>query len=510
MPMPRPGCDWPPAPIIPALTDMATWSAWWTGDAVALESAYSQGFANRPAQHAGGIVGRAARMWWGRPAPANEPTAKLHIPLAADLCRAGADLLFSEPITATSDDAPTQDRLDELLDDGMQATLLSAAETCAALGGIYLRPVYDRTIADHAWIDAVSPEGALPEWRWGRLVGVAFWRQIQARDGQVWRHVEHHDVGWITHGLYQGTDTNLGRLVPLDDVEDTARLATLVDADSRTPSGWDRLHVAYIPHALPNTRWRKYPLLAPMGRSALDGCEPMLDALDEIYSSWMRDVRLAKGRVHVPSGMLDDHGPGKGASWDPDREVYSEIPGSLATRDSTLTVTQFAIRVAEHRDSAAELIEAIARHAGYSLRTLGMQRDGAPVTATEVTAGERRSFITRDRQIGQWRPALLQTALPALLALDTYAFGRPPMRAGVPLRLDFADSVSVDLLTLANTVDVLARAQAASVETKVRIVHPDWDEGRVVAEVAAIRQDGAPGMVAPFDVDQVADQRATA
>lgn len=505
MPLPTPGSVWPPPAFAPAIERMDCWEAWWSGDPDLLGAHYGAGSPAghqffRPSQYAGGVVGAMSRMWWGRPAAANEPSAKLHVPLAGDICRASSDLLFSEPIGATSADEATSARLDDLLDEGMQAKLLEAAEVCAALGGVYLRPVYDQTISDRAWLDAVSPEGALPEWRWGRLAAVTFWRVVQRQDGQVWRHFEHHMPAWTQHALYQGEDGKVGRPVPLQDVEATASLAAMVNEDGAAPTGYDRLAVTYVPHMLPNRRWRKRPMLAPMGRSAIDGCEPLLDALDEVYSSWMRDIRLAKGRVLVADSMLDDHGPGRGASWDPDREVYGVVPGSMMTKDSALTVVQFAIRVAEHKATADELVEAALRHAGYSGRSLGMQDDGAPVTATEITAGERRSFVTRDRQIGYWRPALAASALPALLAVDGFAFGRK-VDLSEPVNVEFADSVSEDIATIANTVNVLGQAQAASTDTKVRMLHPDWSDEQVAAEVEAIRADAGPALVSPFDYD---------
>jgi hypothetical protein len=50
--------------------------------------------------------------------------------------------------------------------------------------------------------------------------------------------------------------------------------------------------------------------------------ETFLSAIDETYSSWMRDIRLAKSRIIVPAGYLASTGPGMGAGWE-DREVYA-------------------------------------------------------------------------------------------------------------------------------------------------------------------------------------------
>src|SRR5690606_2252269 len=110
----------------------------------------------------------------------------------------------------------------------------------------------------------------------------------------------------------------------------------------------------------------------------------------------------------------------------------------------------------------------------------------AAVTATEITARERRSMTTRGRKILRWRPALAQL-VEALLAVDQHVFGGSivPQRPTV----EFDDSVQEDPLTLANTADVLRRAQAASTDTLVRMVHPEWDDTQVQEEVDRIQQE---------------------
>jgi uncharacterized NAD-dependent epimerase/dehydratase family protein len=55
--------------------------------------------------------------------------------------------------------------------------------------------------------------------------------------------------------------------------------------------------------------------------------------------------------------------------------------------------------------------------------------------------------------------------------------------------VEFEDSVQEDPLTLANTADVLRRAQAASTDTLVRMAHPEWDDTMVAAEVERIQQE---------------------
>ncbi|MFI0268574.1 phage portal protein [Streptomyces luteogriseus] len=501
MPLPTGNVPWPPPHLKPALDSMHTWDTWWSGDPDRLESLYGGGAIGpdaKPYQFAGGVVGKLARWWWGTPTGEGERRTKVHVPLAGDICAGSADLLFSEPPKLTVDDDTTTKRLDTLVDDGMLATLQTAAEVGAALGGVYLRPVYDKTIADRPWLDAVHADRAVPEFTWGRLSAVTFWRIIREEDGQVWRHLERHEPGRILHGLYQGTKGKLGHAVPLEDHPATAGLAGVVNEESFVETGYDGLDVAHVPNQL-SRRWRANAALKDFGRSDLDGVETLMDQLDETYSSWMRDIRLGKGRIVVPDSYLQSNGPGRGASWNPDQEAFAGVNMLNRGDGMALTVAQFAIRVQEHQDTAEDLVNQILRSAGYSGQTFGLGGDVA-VTATEVVSKERRSMTTRGRKILRWRPALAH-AVEALLAVDVAVFGGgiTPQRPTV----EFEDSVQEDPLQLANTVDVLRRAQAASTDTLVRMAHPEWDDTMVRAEVDRIQQEQGMTVPDPFQTGDV-------
>ncbi|MFC9682717.1 phage portal protein [Streptomyces sp. NPDC056948] len=503
MPLPTSNVPWPPPHLKPVLEAMRTWDTWWGGDPDRLESLYGGGTVGsldpKPVQFASGMRGRIARWWWGTPTGEGERRTKVHVPIASDICAGSANLLFSEPPKFTVEGDTTTKRLDALTDDGMLATLQTAAEIGSALGSVYLRPVYDKTLSDRPWLDAVHADRAVPEFVWSRLRAVTFWRIVLEEDGQVWRHLERHEPGRILHGLYQGTAGKLGRAVPLQDHPATEGYATIVNDESFVETGYKQLDVAHVPNQL-SRRWRGDQALKDLGRSDLDGVETLMDQLDETYSSLMRDIRLGKGRIVVPRAYLHGNGPGRGATWNPDQEAFAGID-MLTGPDSgkQLTVAQFEIRVQQHLDAAANLIDQILRSAGYSGQTFGLGGDVA-VTATEVVSKERLSMTTRGRKILRWRPALAH-AVEALLAVDKQVFGGSiqPQRPTV----EFEDSVQEDPLQLATTVEMLTRATAASVETKVRMVHPEWDDTLVRAEADRILAETGMAVPDPMQLGDV-------
>ncbi|MER5769562.1 capsid protein [Streptomyces sp. NPDC001985] len=497
MPLPTADTPWPPIDSR-VQTALADWAAWYSADPAKLEDRYTDRYADRldlrpphprPAQYAGGLRGRLARWFWGQPTPLGEKRSKLHVPLAGDIARASSELLFSEPLRLTGGNQATQARLDALTDTGLHSTLLEGGEVCAALGGAYLRVVWDEEVSDRPWIDVVAGDRAVPEFRYGRLSAVTFWTVLPSEDindRRIFRHLECHEKGRIFHGLYEGGLTTLGAARPLGDHPVTAPLATEVDADGGLDTGApDHLTAAYVPNVRPARGWRHVPGAAHWGQSDLQGIEGILDALDETYSSWMRDIQNGKGRVVVADALLQSAGPGQGAMWDEERRIFTGLNMlPRAGESDPLTVVQFAIRVQEHKETCAALRDEAVRLAGYSAATFG-QPDGTAVTATEIRARNRRSFTTGSRKALYWRPET-SGILSALLAVETgFRFGVAGLDTAPP-RVEFGDSVTEGLTELATTAELLRRAEAASTETLVRMQHPDWDDKQVTTEKDAI------------------------
>lgn len=500
MPLPIGGkTPWPPRELGGAQNRMAAWSAWYSGDPDQLSAVYGGQSGYDPTgtgffasekggwAHRGGVSGWLQRLFWGARTPMGERRTKLHIPIAGDLASTSADLLFSEPPTISVGNAKTQQRLDKL-NRRLHTRLLEAAEVQAALGGVYLRVCWDKDERpDGPWISAVHADAAVPEWCYDSLGAVTFWRVVEVDGNNVWRHLERHEPGAIMHGLYKGDPDELGVRMALEDHPATAPLAdeNMLPGDIIDTGVPGRLTAVYVPNMKPNRLWRANAAASGLGRSDYSGVEPLMDSLDETWSSWMRDIRLAKGRVIVPDVYLDSNGPGKGARWDVDREVYETL--SLLPQPGgppQMTIVQFAIRVEEHSRTAKEMLARIISDAGYSLQTFGM--DPGPkgaTTATEVNSRDKQSATTRDRKIEYWKPELVEL-LETLQLVDVAQFG-----SGIAVEepdLGFGDAVSQDPESVARTLQLLEAAQAASTKTRVQMLHPDWDEPRVDAEVALI------------------------
>jgi A118 family predicted phage portal protein len=451
----------------------------------------------RPVQQRDGIWGRLARWFWGAPIPTGEKRTSLHVPLAGDIARTSSELLFSEPpkLIAAEGEKATQAALDTLLETGLHPALLEGGELASGLGGVYPRVVWDTAVSDRPWVGMVAADAAVPEFSYDRLRAVTFWTVVHKDGRTVVRHLERHEPGVILHGLYQGTAGQLGKPLPLAAMPETADLLPVIETGTRL------LTASYIPNVRPARAWRHRPAARGLGQSDFAGIEPIFDALDEVYSSWMRDIRNGKGRVVVPASMLDSNGPGQGASFDAERNVFTGLNVMQRPGDtSKLDVVQFAIRVAEHRDTAHELMEVAVRQAGYSGATFGLDGDGSAATATEVKARQTRSLTTRGRKVLYWKPGT-RDITAAWLGVMAGPLFRVPGLDLTPPTVEFPDGITESQSEIAGALALFATAEAMSTDVKVRAVHPDWDGDQVKAEVAAIHGERAMGPLSdPADV----------
>lgn len=488
--LPAPGTPWPPKPYDQVLDACQERHVWWEGDPDKLAAYYD----GRNIAPASGIIPTLRKWFWG--AQQTESTPKrLHVPVAADLGRVAASTLLSQPVTFSdpAGNKALQDRIDRILNtEDTYSRMLVAAEAASMLSGTYGRIVWDDQIRDHAWIDWVDADRAIPTFRWGVLTEVSFWTELPTTDSRtVYRWIQHYSRGRIDHALYEGSGDNLGQQIPLTEHPQTAGLADQLEDGTTISLGVDKLGAAYFPNHRPNPQWRNEPALRDLGRSDLTAdVIHLLDAIDRTWSSWMNDLELGRGRIIVSEDMLRVKGPGKGAVFDLDRSVYSPIGqriGKDSAAESVIEAHQFDIRVEEHNATFDTLLRRVISRAGYSPITFGLQ-DEVATTATEVDAKERDTNATRATKIRLWSG--LNELATTLMAVDAakFADGVAPSEN---LEVDWPSMRQQSDAQRATTVQLWEAAQAASIRTKVAYLHPDWDDQRIDEEVERIKDDSS-------------------
>ena len=201
----------------------------------------------------------------------------------------------------------------------------------------------------------------------------------------------------------------------------------------------------------------------------------------------MRDVEDGRSRLLIADYMLETKGAGKGVGFDKDQHLFTKIrrAPSESGDDAPIDQVQFKIRVEEHLATIEWLTKEALKEAGYNTDS-EVGESGGEMTATEYRGRAKRSLSTRDKKLHYWRA--LEGLLTTLLQIDAAEFG-----SGItplPVKMIVPESVQPSLAELAATAKALREAQAASIQTIVKMIHPDWDSEQIDAEVALILDEG--------------------
>ena len=428
-------------------------------------------------------------MFWAR-----QSKCKVHVPVAADIAAVSANLLFSEEPSFTcfdedteSNESEQQKRLDELVEkNNIHGKLNEAAESCAALGDVYLKLNWWKDEIDHPVLSVVPGDSAWPEFLFGVLKGIHFFSVVK-RDNhtnEVIRVYERFEPGKITMAIYQGDSNTLGSDMGDEALEQYGFEREII------PPVKDMLAV-HIANMKPNREYRD----SNMGRSDFDGLRNLMDSLDEVYSSWMRDIRLGKARTIVPAEYLKRkpqemlEGLAQSASWEFDPDVESYV--TIDMQDSNgnvpgITLQQFSIRSGEHASTCAELLRNIVSIAGYAPQTFGMDISGMAQSGTALHIREKKSYDTRGKKQTYWK-APLEQIMTAMIHLDNALFPDAGSDADDKVKIRFPDSTANDISTMASAVSMMDSAKAVSLEMKVEMLHPDWTQKQIAEEVQRIR-----------------------
>lgn len=518
MSLPAPNTAWPP-PELAAVTARTQEShVWWEGDPTKL-SAFYGGEQGRTSPS--GIKARAkaaADAFWGRtPTPAGQTPKRYHAPIAGVITKLSATELFNEAVKFldAGKNKDVQAHIDRIFNiPRFHSSLLEAAESCSALSGNFQRVVWDTEIADHAWIDFVDADRAIPEFRWGRLVAVTFWSELAGSDDrEVWRHLERHEPGAIVHAVYKGTGSNLGKMMALADHPATEGIGVDGNDDrgSWVATGVKELTAAYVPNVTPNPEWRHDPKLKNLGRADIStDVIPSFHELDRIYSGLMRDFRLGAGKVYASESVLTAGAFGKGASLSEDQEIFTRIGNTVGADGSMESLFEFyqpAIRVLEHDQGAQLLLREVLRKTGYSPVSLGLS-DEVVQTATEAIGKKDLTVKTTGAKARHWGSALAPLSTTTL-RVDAHLFGHPA--PAEELELEWPQFAREPDEAKARTVQAWEAAKAASTRTKVSYLHSDWDDKKVQEEADLI--DKANAIAVPdfgFGTDQPPIDNGTA
>lgn len=428
-------------------------------------------------------------MFWQR-----QGKAKVHVPIAADIAATSADMLFSEEPQFMCYDEATEDnesdqqhRLDELVElNGIHSKLNEAAESCSALGDVYLKLNWRQEDVPYPILTVVQGDSAWPEFTLGMLQCVHFFSMLRHDSGTdtYYRLYERYEQGRITSAVFKGSASDLGSALPESELEQYGLQQDLI-----TPV--DEMLAVHIPNMKPNRKYRD----SAMGRSDLEGLRSLMDSLDETYSSWMRDIRLAKARLIVPAEYLrrkpaEMFNGDNRFTYEFDEDIETLVALDIDPDKVTqgITPSQFQIRSTDHATTCTDIVRNIVTTAGYAPQSFGIDIEGMAQSGTALHIREKKSFNTRGKKQTYWK-APLEKIMSTMVHLDAVLFPEYGSEKDDNVKVKFADSMSNDLSTMSSALQMLNSAAAVSTDVKIQMLHPDWTQKQVAEEVERVKKE---------------------
>jgi hypothetical protein len=413
---------------------------------------------------------------------------RIHVPIAADIAATSADLLFSEAPRFTCFNEETENecdqhqaRLDELMSvNNVHSLLNEAAESCAVLGDVYLKLNWRRDL-DHPILTITQGDAAWPEYILGQLRCIHFFSVLrddtQTGGSSVIRVYERYERGKITMAIFKGDPGSLGSQMTAADLK-------AIGFDSEISAPVDEMLAVHVPNMRPNRIDRS----SAHGRSDFEGLRGLMDSLDETYSSWMRDIRLAKARLIVPAEYLRrkpaDMFADNSYTYEFDEDVETLVALDIDPEHAggnPITPSQFEIRSAEHAATASDLIRNIVSEAGYAPQTFGLNIEGLAQSGTALHIREKKSYNTRGKKVSYWK-ASLEKILTAMIHLDAALYPHAGSDGDHDVKAHFADNMANDISTTSTALNLLNSAAAISTQVKIQMLHPDWTKQQVAEE----------------------------
>ncbi len=410
---------------------------------------------------------------------------KIHIPIASELSSYSSDLLFSEPAKFSHIKKSTNNRLQQIISGNeLNAKLLHASEISSALGTVYLKVNWNKNIFDMPNIKVVDPSIAVPIFSNDILTSISFISIIDIQNNSYFRVIEKYEYGKISTYLFKGTNNSLGERIPLINHHITSSISDEITFNKNI------ILATFIPNMLPS----RDDFGCPMGRSDYDGVTDLFDALDEAYSSWIRDINLGKARLIVPFEYLgkdtvDALGNNNGSkvfNFDKEDDLYVAMDIDTDSVKNGPTMTQFEIRSEQHKTTCIELLERIVSATGYSPHSFGLVNTGYAESGTALSLRERKTLLTKSKKESYWKNKMEQF-MSNVLAIDNEIFG---YENDIDLvNMSFSDSIIHNIYETSRTMSSLNNIDAVSQESIIRAINPDWNEQQINQELKKIKKD---------------------
>lgn len=381
-----PGMAWPPPELAERWNTIRQYRAFVANDQLELLAGreHLQGFSGNP-----------------------EDSTFSPVPIAGELVRYSAALLFAEPPLFTAREPGDQPALDAFLDLSRFDELLTEAATAVAGEGYgALRVSLDDVVPGGVAVDYLPADRVVFRESFGRYVsgGLAVFSHRDS-SGTVWRLLEDHSPGVIRRRLFRGTLSRLGDARPL--------------SSNQAPESWRALKPETVTAVLDRPTLIRWSNL-PGNQSDLAGLLTLLDELNVAATILRQKSALSRP---VLAALESVHSSLSGMEWWRGFTFKADdldMPG--LNPSNYIQVLQSDLQAAEHLSYIRDLIARIYHLAGYSGAGRGGDEEpGRADSGRALALRQIRNDHTR-RQKGSMAQRAVSEALGVALALYT---GRP-------------------------------------------------------------------------------------
>lgn len=228
----------------------------------------------------------------------------------------------------------------------------------------------------------------------------------------------------------------------------------------------------YTP-SLSRMPWLKF------GDSVLDGIIDSLCDYDLLNAARRTEMYTARPRIIAKKGVTNPTAIGVNANAGLDSFMYTEYE-STDTTDKGIHVMQPDLRAESFRSMRNAILEEISSKVGISPSSFASYlQDSSNRTAREVSAEESATALLVEN-----KRDLYTHPLNKMLA-DVCGYMGCLDRVGI--RWSLAGQSNYTLLT--DNVVKLKQSGLLSLEQSVAMIHPDWDEAQVFAEIERIKKE---------------------
>jgi len=313
-------------------------------------------------------------------------------------------LIFTEKVSIDISDDVFQDNINDVLDDNrFYKVFQGELEKMLALGGLILK-AHPKEQPDGSYkliINYITPDCFIPISYENDHITEGVFLTVSKKKDKTYCLFEFHQWKYtlnetdervksyvIKNELYENdrNSNETARKVPLNTLyEDLEEIVTI-----------DGLSQPMFQYLKPN-KANNFELNSPLGISIFANAKDTLFAIDNAFDSFVREFKLGKRRIIVPSAsirsVIDTETGTMDRYFDADDEVYEAFsfadPEKQKIMDNTVP-----LRVDEHVAAINSLLNLFSMQVGFSSGTFTF--DGQSVkTATEIVSEKSKTYQTK-------------------------------------------------------------------------------------------------------------------